>query len=775
MRSFILTVAVAAALLVPATAPANHALPPIDRGVFKSIYKPAEKGFYKPGDTMPLTTELPVPDANGIFNPSGYFASYDNNVYETLNYPLRQANDASNKDPLGSGDPRPGWCPPDPTQPGFPAGRCPNHAKEYEDHYERTMKYILKDFGVVIKRYPFNTGEDQPPVGAPGGVTTRNGDTENIAAIVPGADHSDEMVVMGAHYDQTDGGPASTWDSQSGHASMIRQAAAMAEYWHKTGTRPSATMVWVPWDAEEAGTLGSQEWLAKNIAAESAPKRIRAYFNDDPCGAGFPAFYHGNPTVQVPLVLQLADPTGQTEGAERFAAFNKQAERVIDDYWADIDDNVDSAAGPMPVFTDADRGMVAVALGGLKAFSSDYGNFEAAGVPIFNIFPDILGPHADNSPGFSAEGVSILHTTRDNIPTWNGFTDADQSGLTGSDGWATGLEFCATLYAREMLEPNMVGATVATPDPVAYYEVLPINAVKGKLSTFDAGGSYQYSSVTTRSMTADADLQYKWDFGDGSAPAFGKVVKHAYPRAGIFNSKLTVTNRDTGASDTMNLEVPVSAEGEGTEVDPVTQGSDPGLRAKNSVIACQSSTLGNVKVTPSGKGFKFDTGGKAVTVEVFQAGGAKPKRVAKFAINGAGAWNGKGGKASATYFVRVSFRGTQARVDTLSYGFERKGGKFKKRKAFQRADTCDDVPVFRLSTPRFGGKAKLGIAFTLLKAGKAKVQVFRGKKAVKSFSKKAAANRLVKFTLSPRKLKKGEYKVVLRAAGKKLTLYARLG
>jgi hypothetical protein len=769
MRSLLLSLAVAA--LLPATALANHTQPPVDRGVLKGLYQP-EAGFYKPGDAVPaLATDAPKPDANGIYNPSGIFSSYDTNLYETLTFPMRQANDTSNADPLTSGDPRHGWCPPDPGNPGFYSGRCPNHQLEYLDHYERTMKFILKDFGVQVRRYDFNTGEDQPPVGAPGGVTTRQGTAHNIAAIVPGADHPEQMVVMGAHYDQTDGGPASTWDSQSGHASMVRQAAIMAEYWRKTGTRPSATMVWMSWDAEEAGTLGSQDWLAKNIASESAPKRVRAYFNDDPCAAAFPAFYHGNPAVHVPLVLQLADPSDKEDKA-RFETFNTSVQKVIDEFWADIDDTVQTAAGPMPVYTDADRDQIVPAIGGLLLFGSDFSNFEAAGVPIYNMFDDILGPHADGNPGFSSEGISILHTVRDNIPTWNAFTDADQTGLTASDGWMTGLEFCASLYSRQMLQPTMAGAQAASPDPLAYFDALPNDAPKGKLVTFDAGGTYQYASLPTRTYVNDADLQYKWDFGDKSPEQFGKVVKHAYSRIGLFDAKLTVTNRDTGASDTMTLQIKVVAEGAGNDANPPAN-PDPGLRAKNSLVACQSSQLAGAKVTPSGKGLAFDTGGRNVVVDVFEAGGKKNKRIARFPINGKGAWNGKKAKAKRTYFAQVVFRGTNARTDTLSFAFERTAKKFKKRKAFQKADTCDAVPVYRLSTPRFSGKAKLGIAFTLAQAGKAKVEVFKGKKRVKRFTKSAKPNRLVKLSLSPKKLKKGEYKVVLIVGGKKYTLYAR--
>ena len=43
------------------------------------------------------------------------------------------------------------------------------------------------------------------------------------------------------------------------------------------------------------------------------------------------------------------------------------------------------------------------------------------------------------------------------------------------------------------------------------------------------------------SSDADGDrLIYTWDFGDGSPPALGEIVTHAYPRSGIFPVTLTV-------------------------------------------------------------------------------------------------------------------------------------------------------------------------------------------------------------------------------------------
>src|SRR6185369_14817798 len=95
-------VLIAAALLAPATVPAARTVadqPALD--ISQMPYQPI--GFFKPGDLIPATSAPPKPDGNGIYNPSGHFSAYDTNLYESLHFPTRQADDKSNHDPLGNG------------------------------------------------------------------------------------------------------------------------------------------------------------------------------------------------------------------------------------------------------------------------------------------------------------------------------------------------------------------------------------------------------------------------------------------------------------------------------------------------------------------------------------------------------------------------------------------------------------------------------------------------------------------------------------------------
>ena len=100
--------------------------------------------------------------------------------------------------------------------------------------------------------------------------------------------------MIGAHYDKTDDAPAAAWDSQEGHAQMIRVAKLMADYWRK-GTRPAATVKFIPWDGEESGTLGSEDYAQNVIPPGDEEFKVRGYWNTDPCAGGYPAYRFGNP------------------------------------------------------------------------------------------------------------------------------------------------------------------------------------------------------------------------------------------------------------------------------------------------------------------------------------------------------------------------------------------------------------------------------------------------------------------------------------------------
>jgi PKD repeat protein len=579
----------------PQIASATHALPPLDPS--QVDYDPI--GFYGPPDeagtdagesaTIPNPPPQGAPPASPGPNPSGKWIAYDTNVWESLHLPSRHPGDNCNSLPVDqqagceagdldidtdgpqgyrgpSGGPATvhGECPASPNPVFAPFGECFNSQLEWLDYYEQSMKDLLADFGGTVHRYPFHS----PGGGTPRGtyLAAAGGQAYNIGAVVPGADHPEQTVLVSGHYDFTDSGPAAAWDSAEGHTEVMRMAFIMADYWRKTGTRPSATVKFIPWDSEESGTFGSADYVANNIPPGEVDK-VRGYFNVDPCAGAYPAFKEGTAfTERVPQVMQLADPL-----SPRIAAFNAKAEIVVDQVMDRLDDTITTPTGEVPIFVSDSEGTpqvpsqrdeIVTAVGGLLLFTSDYQNFEDAGIPIFNFFPDYFGPHADGTPA-SSEGVSILHTPNDNLTRINRLTSGlttpgnapDPTGLFASEGWAKGQEFCAQVESWYMLQPEMAGAQTRNTDVVAYYEALPNEAIQGQNVNFDASGTYQYADATTRTLVPESELTYTWDFGDGTTGT-GKTVQHAYAEIGRYTTVLTVTGRG-GSTDSMTIPVEV--------------------------------------------------------------------------------------------------------------------------------------------------------------------------------------------------------------------------
>ena len=588
LSQVLLVLAGVAGLALPSAAFADHSQPQPD--ITKMQYTPIGKygpagqntlDPALPGETPSATiptTNSPLDPTDGLkYNPSGEYVAYDTNLFETLSLPFRAAGDVDADgnpdadDPYGNGgnQPKYGSCnpfaepDPDGLAPLTPvAGRCPNHHFEYLDYYEETMKEILGPFGVSLKRYPFES---------PGSGNTKSGIAHNVAAVVPGADHPDETVLVSGHYDQTTEGPASAWDSAEGHAQVIRMAKIMADYWTATGTRPSATIKFIPWDQEESGLLGSADYVDNNIPPGEEDK-VRAYFNVDPCAGAYPAFYHGNPEDRVPMTLQLVDPASHEDDPDfnaEIQAFNARAETIVDDVFNNIDDTLSSPTaapgGPYPIFVsdqeeeagegESQRDEIPTTAGGLLLFTSDYANFEAVGVPFFNLSPAFFGPSANGDPN-REDGIAILHTPNDNHNTINAMTSTDQTGMIVSEAWAKGMELCAQLESWYMLQPEMAGGQTSNSKVVAYYEALPNEAVRDQDVSFDASGSHQLTGSAPGSFVDDSQLTYSWDFGDGTTGT-GKVVNHAYDATGRYTTTLTVTNAAAGKSDTMTLPVEV--------------------------------------------------------------------------------------------------------------------------------------------------------------------------------------------------------------------------
>ena len=79
----------------------------------------------------------------------------------------------------------------------------------------------------------------------------------NVIARIPGSTFPDEWIIRGNHHDAWVNGAA---DPASGMSAELEEARALGEL-RKQGWSPKRTIVYVAWDGEEQGLLGSTEWV----------------------------------------------------------------------------------------------------------------------------------------------------------------------------------------------------------------------------------------------------------------------------------------------------------------------------------------------------------------------------------------------------------------------------------------------------------------------------------------------------------------------------------
>jgi hypothetical protein len=509
--------------------------------------------------------------------------AYNVNHFVSTQLPNRQPNDTTSNDPLGEPNPQ---CK---VAGDVVDSNCIyNHQLEYLDWWEGAYGELFGDFGVTFRTYPFTSAGQS---GQPANFNTNSGTAFNKLAIIPGADHPEDLVIIGSHFDGVDGSPFAAWDSTAGTGVMLRTAKLLSDYWRETGTRPSKTYVFAAWDAEEAGGLGSKLYVgsksSKTAQNGTLPKdpnvTVTSYINHDPCGGHYPALWRGlpasrNPLVEktgfIPMNIALHTPDGNAQEKARMQAFNDGITNTINQLFNQIDDTlpfttVQGEPGVLPVFLSKQE---AAALGsealeqetvlkvttkGLAFFTTDAEDFHKW-IPSLNPYPDNVGPHSTipENPqdlGWGPDGLWQYHSPLDHFEELVRQTSSDQTGLGYSKGLAMSWEFCAHLSAWTMLQPDQGGAQLADTSVVAFFED-PTPNVNGGTHTFDASGSYRYLDVEGRSIRSGDDLSYAWDFGDGTTGT-GRVVEHSFPSESGHIVALTVTDPSTGESDSMSLKI----------------------------------------------------------------------------------------------------------------------------------------------------------------------------------------------------------------------------
>lgn len=121
----------------------------------------------------------------------------------------------------------------------------------------------------------------------------------NVVGRIAGAERPDEWVIVGGHRDAWVFGAS---DGVSGHVSVMAVARAMGQML-KTGWRPRRSVLFVSWDGEEPGLLGSTEWVED--LAEELNAKAAVYINRD-SGSSGPFFSASGTHALAPFARELA-------------------------------------------------------------------------------------------------------------------------------------------------------------------------------------------------------------------------------------------------------------------------------------------------------------------------------------------------------------------------------------------------------------------------------------------------------------------------------------
>jgi carboxypeptidase Q len=230
------------------------------------------------------------------------------------------------------------------------------------EHYNRMVR--LLDHNVPVK-VELNVEVKFREETQPGGF--------NVVGEIPGTDKSDEIVLIGAHFDSWHGGTGAT-DNASGSAAMMEVLRIVKA----TGLRPRRTIRIGLWGAEEGGLLGSRAYAREHLG--TAPQR----------GGGAGAA--GEPT----------DPDAAA------AAATAPQQRVIQDPKPELPKtsayfNLDNGTGKIrgiwlqgntavkPIFEAWIKPLKDLGvefLGPRSVASTDHTNFDALGIPAFQFIQE---------------------------------------------------------------------------------------------------------------------------------------------------------------------------------------------------------------------------------------------------------------------------------------------------------------------------------------------------------------------------------------------------
>jgi hypothetical protein len=350
---------------------------------------------------------------------------------------------------------------------------------------------------------------------------------------------SQQIVVLGCHYDGMAFSSQSAFDDASGCAVELGVAKAMSAFWQSNRLYPARTLRFVLFDAEEQGLFGSYYYVNTTINGDLS--NVVAMFNEEQNGIAYPLRYLG--LLTSPLMpyyidlspLQSNNLYDQSKLTIRqrtniilfrqlmrqavvaaFQQFRTQGDQMLT-YHSTHDQDI-----WQPIFTSDQLSFIRQEDDTLGA--SDQMPFTMAGLPCATL----VGNSTYYDPNASA-GSYPYDQPQDTIQLMNIFASGNSQQ---SQALTLALGLPGMLTTWMLSQPAILGQVPADGKPIASIAAIG-EARPGQASSFASDASYDPAHP-------GSTLSYHWNFGDGSQ-ASGQQVSHTYANAGAYTLSLTVT------------------------------------------------------------------------------------------------------------------------------------------------------------------------------------------------------------------------------------------
>lgn len=411
-----------------------------------------------------------------------------------------------------------------------------NGHDEFADAWAQELAHDLQGFGPQVTRDSF------PIAGWRGRPTTVP--AFNAEVSIPGAQHPEQVVVLGCHYDGMAFSTQSANDDASGCAIELGVAQALGTYWRTHHTYPARTLRFVAFDAEESGLYGSFHYLSSTVNGDS--NNIMAMFNEEQNGIAYPLRYLGqmaNPLL--PFYVDISPEQSNelysnqsnlsTEQLARIKRFHTLMQEAVPAVFAQfqamgyLNLTYHSAQGQdvaQPVFTPDQ--MSNIHLEDDTLGSSDQVPFTMAGIPCATLVGN--STYYDHNP---PKWSFPFDQPTDTIQLMNTFADGNSQK---ANALVLSLALPGMLTTWMLNQPDILGATDAAalqPGPLAAISDIGPTQV-GQSLTLNARDAFDPKDT-------HASLNASWNFGDGSQ-ATGTEVSHTYTKAGTYTLTLTVSS-----------------------------------------------------------------------------------------------------------------------------------------------------------------------------------------------------------------------------------------